>query len=1048
MKKKYGIAAIILIIGSVLCAKTISVQKNDKGWRLLDGTKEVEVKGVVWAYTPIGETFSYDLWSKSDEFIQRMIDTDMILLKAMGVNAIRCFYEIPPKWVEYIYTKYGIYSIVNNMLGRYGITVRGTWYPNTDYSDLYTRETLIAMAKETAEKFRGVNGVLMYMFGNESNYGLVWSTTEIENLPVGEQNTLKAGYLYSVLEEAMKVCKEIDPDRPVGIVNGDTQYLELIKTLCPSLEIFGVNAYRGYKFYDSFYENIADILDKPVMLTEAGADAYNAVRRQEDQYAQMAYLQTQWEEIYQQAYGKGRSQNVIGGFVFEWIDEWWKQFQNKELDIHNENGTWANSGYDLDYRDDVNNMNEEWFGICAQSKITDRGIHRRIPRAAYYMLADAWKLSLYNSTNQEIEKTFASLNTGLYLANGNEQSIKETLNEKKFVTIDKLDVSVYAVTPVSIQKLGDAINSGKSFKEALNYKGSDDKVNKPHVSAETSLGLTIRPFENFSGSVLLKAWTDEPYTNLAEANPRYYKKGDESSSNPKNNRQLQYVDVYAASFNYTNPYFDLNGYYHTGHGNFETSGDVFNIARECWYMEGVDKYGTWGSKAPIAAEFIGKETLKGLTVIGGPEIWDGAPPQLLINYFHVFSKKPSWLSRLAAGLTYTEEFGSSVNINFDPYNGFGSGRKASLYGEAGIAPWVTLKLGLLHAGSEKVGAQYTSTKGTTKKITYADTLGGYMQAGTNMFQHLYIYTNVLYRGLAAETNPETVRGSFFTGDAGSGNRFEVQVGADAIFGDFVIRPIIRARTPLERANGRSLLKGSPFIVDSFNREALEVEAVFTYDPEGATWYHEWNNNDVEGANFAVSLTGKYTLFAGRTDIIPFKSDTWNKLSNADGSSTSDYVWYDSPAPLPLQWNLWQIGTRIVSNPLPDMRIIGTAGGGCLGSVTGTYEDRPEKVYFANMGIAARYGHWIGSFNCQVNTWGQEYWWKYFNRIFPFQYVFDAAYSFKPNPSFIFPEKRIGIKIAGRTFGKHSADPYGALPKGATMDGSSYMELTAYFNIGL
>ena len=32
---------------------------------------------------------------------------------------------------------------------------------------------------------------------------------------------------------------------------------------------------------------------------------------------------------------------------------------------------------------------------------------------AYYMLADAWKLSLYNSTNEEIEKTFASLNTGL-----------------------------------------------------------------------------------------------------------------------------------------------------------------------------------------------------------------------------------------------------------------------------------------------------------------------------------------------------------------------------------------------------------------------------------------------------------------------------------------------------------------------------------------------------------------------------------------------------------------------------------------------------------
>ena len=363
--KKSIIAAIILLscLSVSLYAQTIAVRKDAKGWRLLDGNKEVEIKGVVWAYTPIGETFTYDLWSKGDEFIRRMIDTDMTLLKAMGVNAIRCFNEIPPKWIEYIYTKYGIYSIVNNLLGRYGVSVKGTWYPNTDYSDLYTRNTLIASARETAEKFRNVKGVLMYMFGNESNYGLVWSGSEIENLPVGEQNIVKAGYLYSLLEEAMKVCKEVDPNHPVGIVNGDTQYLEVIKELCPSLDILGVNAYRGYRFYDSFYENIADVLDKPIMLTEAGADAYNAVRQQEDQSAQMMYLESQWEEIYRQAYGKGRSQNVLGGFVFEWIDEWWKRYQNRDLDSQCIRGSWTNAGYDLDYREDINNIDVEWFGL-------------------------------------------------------------------------------------------------------------------------------------------------------------------------------------------------------------------------------------------------------------------------------------------------------------------------------------------------------------------------------------------------------------------------------------------------------------------------------------------------------------------------------------------------------------------------------------------------------------------------------------------------------------------------------------------------------------
>lgn len=1047
--KKSIIAAIILLscLSVSLYAQTISVRKDTKGWRLLDGNKEVEIKGVVWAYTPIGETFTYDLWSKGDEFIRRMIDTDMTLLKAMGVNAIRCFNEIPPKWIEYIYTKYGIYSIVNNLLGRYGVSVKGTWYPNTDYSDLYTRNTLIASARETAEKFRGVKGVLMYMFGNESNYGLVWSGSEIENLPVGEQNIVKAGYLYSLLEEAMKVCKEVDPNHPVGIVNGDTQYLEVIKELCPSLDILGVNAYRGYRFYDSFYENIADVLDKPIMLTEAGADAYNAVRQQEDQSAQMMYLESQWEEIYRQAYGKGRSQNVLGGFVFEWIDEWWKRYQNRDLDSQCIRGSWTNAGYDLDYREDINNMDEEWFGLCAQSKITDRGINKRIPRAAYYMLADIWKISLYNATDEQIDRAFASLDKGLYLSKGNEHSIKETFNIKDFVKIDVLDASITATAPIHLNKVFDTIRNGGDWKNTFAYKNSKGKTNKPRINAETSLGFTIKPFENFSGSVLLKAWSDEPFSALKDSNPRYYKKSREPMTGKPND--LQYIDVYAASFKYENPYFDLNGYYHAGHGNFETSGDVFNIAKEAWYMEGIDTYGTFGSKAPIAAEFIGKGYLEGLTIMGGPELWDGAKPQILVNYFRAFPTSSPWVPDFKLGLMYTEEFGPSSNVKIDPYNGFGAGRKVSLYGEAVIEPWVTLKAGMLHSGAEKVGTLYKTDTGDTDKISYLDTLGGYLQIGTNAFQHAYIYANGIFRGLVANTNPETVRGGFFTGDTGMGNRIEMQVGVDAIYGNFVFRPVVRARTPIQKPNGRSLLNRSPFIVEYGNRQSIEAEAVFTYDPEGATWFHEWNSNDLEGSDFAISVTAMYTLFAGKTDFIPFKSDNWTTEQNSNGTTTKDFIWYDSSHILPTQNNLWQVGARAVLNPLPGLRLVGTVQGGRLGATTGAYLDArtPEHIWFLNTSVAARYNHWIGFLNCTVNSWGPEEWWRKFNRIFPLQYTLDVAYSFSSKPSFYNTKNRFGVRIAGRTFGSHSADPFGALPT-ANIAGESYMELTTYFNIGL
>ena len=112
MKK---IAAIILslCLATAMFAQVISVKKTDDGWRLMDGHKEIEVKGVVWAYTPIGETHTYDLWSKPDDYIMQMIDTDMPMLKAMGVNTIRTFSSMPPRWVEYIYEKYVIFSILN-----------------------------------------------------------------------------------------------------------------------------------------------------------------------------------------------------------------------------------------------------------------------------------------------------------------------------------------------------------------------------------------------------------------------------------------------------------------------------------------------------------------------------------------------------------------------------------------------------------------------------------------------------------------------------------------------------------------------------------------------------------------------------------------------------------------------------------------------------------------------------------------------------------------------------------------------------------------------
>ncbi len=1006
-------AAVALASAFPASAQYVQTKKDADGWRLLVDNKPFEVKGVVWSCTPIGETHTYDLWAQSDDFIMRMLDADMPLLKAMGVNTIRAFSTIPPRWVEYIYTKYGIYTMINDLLGRYGTTVNGKWHAVTDYSDLYTRQVLIAQAKKTAETYRGTKGVLMYMLGNESNYGLVWSGSEIENLPTGEQNAVRAGYLYSLFEEAMAALKETDPLRPVGLINGDTQYVDLIAELCPSLDILGVNAYRGYRFYDSFYQGIADTLDRPVVLTEAGADAYNALTRQEDQFMQATYLKSQWEELYSQGYGKGKSANMLGGYVFEWVDEWWKQYQNKELDVHNVLGSWSNAGYELDYRIGVNNMNEEWFGIVAQSTLKENGIAKRMPRAAYYLMRDIWGLSLYDSTPEDVAAAFSNLDFALELQRGAEPGIRESLNERDAIRVSGISVTGGAISPIYKDTLDGLEAAGKTAKQALNFT--------PY--AEADIGITAAPAENLTAETHLRVWTVPRLTRMEELYP-IYRYGEAKYDGVGISEQN--VSLYSASFRLDDPSFALNGYYHSEHGSFETTGDVFNINREAYDIIGYD---TYGSLAPLAVEWVGKGLLSGLRVIGGPEIYGNAKPQIAANWWKDFPSSSVWSPSLGFGITYAEEFGAADSVAADPFNAYGPGRKASVYGEAALYPYLTAKLAFLYAGNEKVGAPYLQADGSYAAVTDLDTLGGSAELGTNVLSKAYVYGKYTYRGLVADTNPAVVRGGFFTGDSGSGNRQELEVGADVNYGYLNFKPVARARVPLAGPAGRCVAiehdgYASPFSVQA-NRQAVEFEGVLTWDPEGATWFHEWNGDDREGAKFAASLTGLYTLCAGETDRGVYKDGTWHP---------NDYG-------LPEQRGLWQAGARIVTNPAPDFRAIVTAEAGHQGS---TGQD-PRVVDYWQAGAKLRYRTWLLDGSWIADKWLEPEWVRGFNFTWPAQWNVDASYGFE-TPLFAKATNRVGAKWQGWRFGEYSKDPWKAFPDGTDLDGKEYSELTLYFNI--
>ena len=494
------------------------------------------------------QNYSYNLWGQNDEFIKKVLDQDFGLMKKANVNAVRTFSTIPPKWVTYIYRKYGIMSVINPFMGRYGATINGVWVPNTDYSDPETRKVLKEMVLADVRKLKDVPGVLMFALGNESNYGLSWSSFEIENLPKGEQNKKKATYLYSLYEEIISAGKVIDRNHPFSIVNGDIQYIDLIASHVKSLDVLGVNAYRGISF-TSLWKDAKAKVNLPVLFFEFGSDAFNAKEFREDQKSQAEYLKGQWQEMYQKSYGNGQEGNSIGGFVFEWRDEWWKFKQTENLDKQDTNASWSNGGYKFDHVEGQNNMNEEWFGVSSIGDIDADGVYKTNPRMAYDVLSQVWKADPY-AGNAVINKTFNNVNF-------DSNKFKDAKPKK------------FAMT-------------GGSIRTDYLIKGNREEINGIKETEHSSgvmafIDFAFQPTKNIQGDFTVNVIASASESDFE------FRYGDEVNDEDDPRKKIEIYDFQAT---YTGEVFDLNGFYHVPRYHWGDEGDLFGLLRETTDLTG------------------------------------------------------------------------------------------------------------------------------------------------------------------------------------------------------------------------------------------------------------------------------------------------------------------------------------------------------------------------------------------------------------------------------------------------------------------------------
>ena len=292
----FGILLLLLLGTTVALSQRVAVEYDDANTTLVVDGKPMMINGMNWDYFPIGTNYNYSLWTQSDEVIMAALDSEMSLLKGMGVNAIRQYTGVPPKWITYIYQQYGIYTMLNHSFGRYGLTLNGTWVVNTEYSDKRVKSLLLSEVEVLAQTYKDTPGLLMYLLGNENNYGLFWDGAATENIPIEKrQSTIRAKHMYALFNDAAKLMKGIDNNHPVAMCNGDLMFLDIIQSTCQDVDIFGTNMYRGASFTDAF-ERVKTILNKPILFTEFGSDAYSAAQNSEDQTAQAGYLKTNWKE--------------------------------------------------------------------------------------------------------------------------------------------------------------------------------------------------------------------------------------------------------------------------------------------------------------------------------------------------------------------------------------------------------------------------------------------------------------------------------------------------------------------------------------------------------------------------------------------------------------------------------------------------------------------------------------------------------------------------------------------------------------------------------
>lgn len=306
--------SVVLTLFCLLSCATPSVDVvSTNGRSLMVGGLPYLIKGICYHPVPQGR--------RERSFAQ--LDDDLRLMKQAGINTIR------------VYAPIDDLEVLDKIHAAGLKIIMGFGYNQNGFYDIFSGTVI-----DYVKTYKDHPAILLWELGNEYNYHPEWFGGDIKTW-------------YQALNATAERIHQIDANHLVATAHGELPTADVIAAN-PQIDIWGMNVYR-WDVPGPIFKQWAALSDKPMYLSEAGADSYMTIDK-------LGFAQGYNENAQATANAKiidtvlAHREIAAGIVVFSFTDGWWKAGSPETQDV----GGWAPNSSGVPYD---GSPNEEYWGI-------------------------------------------------------------------------------------------------------------------------------------------------------------------------------------------------------------------------------------------------------------------------------------------------------------------------------------------------------------------------------------------------------------------------------------------------------------------------------------------------------------------------------------------------------------------------------------------------------------------------------------------------------------------------------------------------------------